>query len=305
MAGVNSSYIGLGLIILSALLIVVRAAPEEITIGGTTSFLKNVLSPAFMTPTCFDDFINFPPSSACIASTISKLLGVGIIAGSFALKLPQILGILKAQSAEGMILSALYLETSSVASTSLYNIAVGTPLSTYAESLVIFVQNVILIILCWHFLKVDMKTRLMTTVCAAIYIASHFAVPPAFLPLLMILATVTSMSGRVQQVIGNFKAKSTGVLSLTTTIMQVGGTAARVFTTLQEVDDIAILASFVIAFLLNLTILIQIFAYWGDKKSISAALKESSKELAAEVTNSVQKKADVAKVTDEIRKKME
>lgn len=42
---------------------------------------------------------------------------------------------------------------------------------------------------------------------------------------------------RIPQIVSNFKAKSTGQLALLTWLLNFGGSAARVFTTLQEVND--------------------------------------------------------------------
>ncbi len=272
----TSELLCFALVIFATLLAFVHATSTEEVATQSKSFLKSILSPAIMTPACYDEFLSFYPTPACISSTASKVLGLGIIAGSFALKFPQIISIVKAKSAEGMILSALYLETSSTASTSLYNFTIGTPLTTYAESVVILIQNIILVILTWHFEKVPILDILLVIVGAITYAASHFAIPPQFFAVMIILSTVTSMSGRITQVYNYYKDKSTGVLSLTTTIMQVAGTAARVFTTLAEVDDVAILTSFLLSFALNVIILLQIFLYWDKKESMTTVLASES-----------------------------
>lgn len=58
-------------------------------------------------------------------------------------------------------------------------------------------------------------------------------------------------------------AGNTGVLSAITAFLNLGGTAARVFTTLQEVDDQLILAGFVSAVALNFVLAAQIVWYWN------------------------------------------
>lgn len=62
-----------------------------------------------------------------------------------------------------------------------------------------------------------------------------------------------------------FKNKSTGKLAFLTFLLNLLGSVARVFTTLQEVDDILILTSAITGVILNGIITLQILVY-GDKK---------------------------------------
>jgi mannose-P-dolichol utilization defect protein 1 len=224
------------------------------------------------TEECLASFVNMEFPAECIKYTISKCLGYAIILGSFALKVPQIGGILKAKSSEGMILSALYSEMLSFACVAAYNVLTATPLSTYAESLIILAQNMIIVYLCWGFSNTSFDHRMQFLGAATLFVIVVAALPQQYWPLLMVATTLASVFGRCKQIIANFQAKSTGVLSLTTTLLQVGGTAARVFTTLAEVDDFAILTSFLISFLLNVIILGQIFVY-GDAKADKTVMK--------------------------------
>jgi mannose-P-dolichol utilization defect 1 len=77
------------------------------------------------------------------------------------------------------------------------------------------------------------------------------------------------MIGRVFQIYTNFKNRSTGQLSFLMMLMFAMGCAARVFTTLQEVDDTLVLAMFLCNLVFNFIIVIQILLYWnsGKKKS--------------------------------------
>lgn len=58
----------------------------------------------FMTPQCYEDiFFNFNILNVvCLKMIISKGLGYGILLGSLMLRVPQILKILQAKSAEGI-----------------------------------------------------------------------------------------------------------------------------------------------------------------------------------------------------------
>ena len=63
----------------------------------------------------------------------------------------------------------------------------------------------------------------------------------------------------------NYKNGHTGQLSAITTFMNLAGTLARIFTTLQEVDDALILFSFVCSSLLNGILAFQVIIYWKVK----------------------------------------
>ena len=65
------------------------------------------------------------------------------------------------------------------------------------------------------------------------------------------------------QIVANFQNGHTGQLSMITSSLNLLGTAARIFTTLQEVDDMVIMVSFISATVFNLVIVLQILYYWN------------------------------------------
>ena len=69
----------------------------------------------------------------------------------------------------------------------------------------------------------------------------------------------------VPQILTNFRNGHTGQLALVTWVLNFLGALARVFTTLQEVDDVLVLAGFVAGASLSFIIIVQIFLYWGVK----------------------------------------
>lgn len=64
---------------------------------------------------CFDKFVSdivgFITDADCMKFTISKGIGLAIVAGSSILKLPQIIKILSSNSVEGLSALGMYLET--------------------------------------------------------------------------------------------------------------------------------------------------------------------------------------------------
>jgi len=82
---------------------------------------------------------------------ISKLVGIGIVSGSFFLKMPQIVKILTTSSVEGLSPMAVYHEIPLYMSGVIYHYLQDFPLSTYGEMVVVMVQNIIIVLLMWWF----------------------------------------------------------------------------------------------------------------------------------------------------------
>lgn len=83
---------------------------------------------------CYDRFLNFDLDPDCIKFTISKGIGLGIILGSLAFKLPQILKILALRSADGISQWSLYVESFASICTFGNSRRLGMSLFTYGES---------------------------------------------------------------------------------------------------------------------------------------------------------------------------
>ncbi|XP_037056962.1 mannose-P-dolichol utilization defect 1 protein isoform X2 [Peromyscus leucopus] len=90
---------------------------------------RRVLVPILLPEKCYDqlfvqwDLLHVP----CLKILLSKGLGLGIVAGSLLVKLPQILKILGAKSAEGLSLQAVMLELVALTGTVVYSITNNFP----------------------------------------------------------------------------------------------------------------------------------------------------------------------------------
>lgn len=89
--------------------------------------------------------------AACLKLAISKGLGIGIIAVSSIVKVPQILKLLKSRSAEGVSFLSYLLETSAYLISLAYNVRNGFPFSTFGETALIVGQNVIISVLVLNY----------------------------------------------------------------------------------------------------------------------------------------------------------
>lgn len=190
-----------------------------------------------LTPQCFEafftrhDFANV----ACIKFVVSKALGYLIIVGSLILKLPQILKILGAKDVTGLTPASFYMEVLLYASSTIYNVRRGYPVSTWGENVVILVQNVILVLLVWAFYtpKIGMGSRLGLTVFFGLLVAGMSLLPTEHLWMLASAGIPVTIVARIPQVLTNFKNGHTGQLALVTLTMNFAGSLARLFTTLQ------------------------------------------------------------------------
>ncbi|KAF0756647.1 hypothetical protein AaE_004545 [Aphanomyces astaci] len=232
-------------------------APGHVATGG--------LLYGVFTPQCFDayftsfDFLQVE----CGKAVVSKLLGYLIIVGSFILKLPQILKIVAAGNVAGLNPSSFYLEVITFQASVVYNVLRGYPISSWGESAVILIQNVILVLLLWYYSGATKSTQFVGVVAFVALGAGMFYLPSEFDWVLPSAGIPLSVMARIPQILSNFKQGHTGQLAFLTLFLNFGGSAARLFTTLQETGDQVVLLGFAISMLLNGTLLAQIGLYWS------------------------------------------
>lgn len=95
-------------------------------------------------------------NTECLKLAVSKGLGVGIIAGSSIVKVPQILKLVSSQSAAGISFLSYVLETSSMIITLAYSARNNFPFSTYGETALIAAQNIAISLLVLRFQGKDL-----------------------------------------------------------------------------------------------------------------------------------------------------
>jgi uncharacterized protein with PQ loop repeat len=185
----------------------------------------------------------------CYMMLISKFLSTGILTGSVALKLPQILKLMKAKSVEGLSPEAFYSEVPLTILTVMYNYRRGYPFMSYGENVMVMIQNIILVLLLWKYMKPKPSMGFMISIISLfVGITAICKVLPAqylyFLPLSNRPLIIYS---RMSQIINSYKNSTTGALSvITTTLIFLGG-LARVFTTINEVGwDLNLLSGYAI-----------------------------------------------------------
>ena len=233
------------------------------------------------TPECFDVFLTNGLLAGsldifdipCIKLTISKALGYGILVFSGLLKAPQIYNILKNKDATGISASAFYFDVAGYTVSPVYGFKKGFPISTYGETFIILVENLVLVLLLWRYAKGDdaasTNFKIVVTAFYACCWAALFNLPDELLYILPMIGSSMVLYSRLPQIYLNFSNGHTGQLAIVTWLLNVIGVIARVFTTATELNDPIQLASHSVAMLLNLTVVAQILMY---REATTAAL---------------------------------
>ncbi|KAJ1336946.1 hypothetical protein BSLG_006706 [Batrachochytrium salamandrivorans] len=217
------------------------------------SWPMGLLSEKILTPllgeTCADAILTLDTTRLdCFKLLLSKGLSIGIVGGSAILKVPQIINIVASGSAEGLSFASVFIETLAIAITVAYNYRLSNPFSTYGEGY-----------------RGEYSAMVVRGVVCGVLSACLFSdrlVPLRLLTTLQWSTIFLVIPSKVPQIWQNYKAGSTGQLSIVTVFLQFAGTIARVFTTLQEGLDSAILFSFISAALLNAILLLQFAFYY-------------------------------------------
>jgi mannose-P-dolichol utilization defect protein 1 len=212
----------------------------------------------------------------CLRMLLSKVLGLGIVVGSAIVKVPQILNIHRSGSAEGVSLGMYLLELLGYTINFAYCFAHAFPFSTWGEYTFMTLQDIVILGQVLWF-----TGRLGGRACAGFaaylvfaYVLVTGAVGIEAINWLYSVNLPIFLLSRAPQIIANQRAGTTGQLSVVTAFLNFAGSLARVFTTLQEVDDTLMLIGFVLGVSLNAVILAQIIVFW---KRTEAALEKKAK----------------------------
>ncbi|GAA5883240.1 hypothetical protein JCM1840_005035 [Sporobolomyces johnsonii] len=243
---------------------------------------------------CYTTLVwNTDITGPCVKLAVSKVLGVGIIAGGAIVKLPQIIKVLRSSSARGLSLSSYVLDTVATGITVAYNLRNGFPWSTYGEMVFLLVQNAILIVLISVYSPRSALARLLPLTllfsALAYSLSSSSLVPSALLSTLQTLTIPISLSSKLPQILTNHRLGSTGQLSAFLVFNSLAGCLARVFTTQTETNDPVLFWGFASAAALNAIIALQMLAYWNHRDVELVQKRASDGELTRVGVTSVEK----------------
>jgi len=234
-------------------------------------------------PKCLDllkiiDIAEFAQGE-CLKDTMSKLLGFLIVILAPLAKVPQIINILLAGSAEGISTMAYLMESTSYVIFFVYNYRNGFPFSTYGESLFIYIQNllILLLIAVYRGLSSLQSLLLIALVGSMLVMMSDSMVSLEVLAAIQGLQILMNAISKLTQIYENIKNGSTGQLSSITVFLFFVGSLARVFTTLQDAPDPILIVSVGIAGFLNSILFLQVVIYSGARKKEEVCCKSGDK----------------------------
>jgi mannose-P-dolichol utilization defect protein 1 len=161
-----------------------------------------------------------------------------MILGATLVKFPQIIKIIKAQSAKGLVAMSYYTECLMNSISFCYHTHIGTPFNVFGDSLFLLLQSAITISLIWEYrTDISLKEKIFAGTLIVSFIAYLFTdayVPEFMWTCVMNCQFLMITYARLPQIISNFKHSSTGQLSFVTCFLSFIGTVIRAFTVYKE-----------------------------------------------------------------------
>ena len=230
---------------------------------------------------CVKKTLTFHFEKDCITYLISKGLSIGIVLFSFTSKLPQILNMYNSKEIKGLSYLSIYLDVISFLCSSLYPYHKGYSFITYGENVIILSENLFIFFMAWSYdinQSSDRQNMSFTLlICSFLFICYKGVLDDNMWNLVGSSSTILSVVSRITQILKSYKEKSTGPLSTITFGLNMLGNLARIFTTIKETKDAIILGGFVISFILNLIIFLQIIYYNRPKTEEKEKVEEKDK----------------------------
>ncbi|EFX72543.1 hypothetical protein DAPPUDRAFT_31031, partial [Daphnia pulex] len=233
-------------------------------------YLKPVILQV-LTPQCYDEFfVNFNFFHVeCLKAALSKGLGLGIIAGSVLVKVPQILKLFNAKSGEGINLTAIFMELFAISANMAYSYRNEFPFSSWGEGFFLAVQTALVAALVLLYGSGPGKAALSFLACFSAGLALMLSplAPMQLLWLFQASIVPIIVVSKMIQAVANYRQGGTGQLSAVTIFLLTGGAAARIFTSIQETGDSMMILTYVVSTFVNCVIAAQVIYYWNSGKS--------------------------------------
>lgn len=213
----------------------------------------------------------------CFKALLSKGLGIGIIAGSVLVKVPQVLKIHNSKSGEGINLMGVMLDLLAITFHMSYNFMNGYPFSSWGDNTFLAAQTVAIaaLVLFYGGRKPHSLIFLLAYVGLLYVLNSGLTSMNALLTIQSFNIPIL-LVGKLSQAVTNYQAGSTGQLSAATVIMMFGGSVARIFTSIQETGDQMIIITFIASTFANGVILAQLLYYWNKPAAGTKAVKKEA-----------------------------
>lgn len=154
-------------------------------------------------------------NTECLKLAVSKGLGIGIVAASSVVKVPQILKLARSQSADGVSFLSYLLETSAYLITLAYNVRNGFPFSTFGETALILGQNVVISVLVLNYSgRAGMAALLVAALAGSVALLfAESVLDMKMLSYLQAFAGVLGVASKLPQILAIWQQGGTGQLS--------------------------------------------------------------------------------------------
>lgn len=232
-----------------------------------------------MNDKCFDTFfLNYNLFDVdCIKSTISKLLGYSIVAGAILVKVPQIQKIVSSKSAAGVSFMSIMLELYAITCMFSYSLANGFPFSTWGDSFFLLIQVTVIAILVLNYSRQRTLAGIFfISYCGILVVLLSGMTPMSVLSMLQLSNMPAVVTAKLLQAAKCFQLGHTGQISAITVFLTFFGSAARIFTSIQETGDNIMILSYVMSTAANAVIAFQILWYWrATEKYIKSTEKKT------------------------------
>ena len=219
---------------------------------------------------CIKKTLNFNFEKECITYLISKFFSIGLIILSLVNKLPQILNMYKSKQVKGLSYISIYLDVICTLCSSLYPFHMGYPFLTYGEAVIILLENLVIFLLTWYYetIQSNKRNNLSFTflIIGFIFICTKGILNEKCWKLIGSISISFGVLSKITQIIKSYRVKSTGPLSTLTFGICMFGNMVRFYTSIKETKDYILVGGCFIAFILNLTIFLQIIYYNRNKK---------------------------------------
>nr|ACO14848.1 Mannose-P-dolichol utilization defect 1 protein [Caligus clemensi] len=224
---------------------------------------KYLLQFDLISPKCFEElFLLFHFSNMdCLSPFLFKILGIGIILGSTLVKVPQVLKVMGSGSSEGLSLFGTLLELLSLSACGAYSIASQFPFTSYGEIIFLSLQTALLALLIIKYSKGSLLALLFISLYGGgVFLA--LKLPKEILWYGQAANIPIAVSGKMLQVIANYRNGHTGRLSSLTVFLIALGSFARILTSIKETGDPAVILSYVASTSVNVLLALQVIYYW-------------------------------------------
>uniref|UniRef100_A0A1A9VMH9 Mannose-P-dolichol utilization defect 1 protein homolog n=1 Tax=Glossina austeni TaxID=7395 RepID=A0A1A9VMH9_GLOAU len=220
----------------------------------------------------------------CFKALVSKLLGFAIIAGSLLVKVPQIMKIIKSKSAEGVSFIAVLLDLIAITSHMAYSYVNGYPFSSWGDTSFLAFQTLVIAELILYYQCYPILSYVFSMAYGGFaYTLCSGKTPLHVLTTMQSLNIPILLAGKLSQAYTIYQNRCVGQLSAVTVFLLLGGSLARIFTSIQETGDSIMIITFCSSTFANALIAFQVVCFWNQKRARDSEQTYTSAHSAAAV----------------------